>query len=335
MPANKFAMFRYMLIDNMLRRGRRVSLQEIRHACRDRLGVEVSESTILHDISDLRSDSTLGFRAPIANKDGYYYYDEDNYSIFGANLSEDEAVALVFFREVLEMFSDTEIYSDFKGAIQRLIDGMGVYFRMHTSGALENKVQVEKVPEMGGSQYLDTVLDALANQEVLEVTYRSFTSRKERTHFVSPYLLKEYRNRWYLIGYNSRHRQVATYALDRVTGMDYRPDRRFEESGFDPEEYYRHAVGITVRNSGEPLNIKLSFTPVQARYVETLPLHESQELVKSNDKKVIFKYHLVPNFEFTSRILGWGDQVEVLSPLSYRKEIIAALYAALGRYMDQ
>jgi len=335
MPANKSAMLRYMLIDNMLRRGRRASLWDIIHACRDRLDMDISERTILQDISDMRNDRRLGFSAPIKNKDGYYYYSEEDYSIFSANLNEEEATSMLFFQTFLEQFRDTEIYADFRGAIQRLIDGMEVYFRQHITVALENKVQIEKVPEMGGSEYLDTVLDALANRIVLEVRYRSFVREREKTHFISPYLLKEYRNRWYVIGYNVRYRQMATYALDRITGLGYRTDRQFEEVYFDPEEYYRHAVGITVRNSKEPLNIRLSFTPFQARYVETLPLHESQELVKKNDDEVIFKYHLIPNFEFTSRILGWGDQVKVLSPASYRKEIIRALHAALGRYLGQ
>jgi predicted DNA-binding transcriptional regulator YafY len=68
--------------------------------------------------------------------------------------------------------------------------------------------------------------------------------------------------------------------------------------------------------------------------VETLPLHEGQEVVRRNDREVIFRYHLVPSFEFVSRILGWGDQVKVVSPASFRKEIVRLLHTALGRYMD-
>ena len=70
----------------------------------------------------------------------------------------------------------------------------------------------------------------------------------------------------------------------------------------------------------------------QALYLRTQPLHDSQEIIEENDQEVIFKFHLIPTFEFRSRILGWGDQVKVLEPAELREEIIETLRSNLGQY---
>lgn len=173
--------------------------------------------------------------------------------------------------------------------------------------------------------------NALSENIVLQFNHQSFFSKKINTHVIHPYYLKEYRNRWYLIGYNEQFNGIRTYGLDRIQSIEQLDDHKFIESEFDAKKHFKNIVGVTALKK-EPQEILLSFTKAQSKYLITQPLHDSQEIVEENEDEVIFKYYVIPTFEFTSQILGWGDQVKVLEPKEYREEIIKSLKSNLNQY---
>jgi predicted DNA-binding transcriptional regulator YafY len=67
--------------------------------------------------------------------------------------------------------------------------------------------------------------------------------------------------------------------------------------------------------------IKLRFDSSQAKYIRALPLHHSQKEIEINAEFVVFEYRIKPTFDFIQEILLHGDMVEVLTPVSLRKEI--------------
>jgi len=163
-------------------------------------------------------------------------------------------------------------------------------------------------------------MDALKNKKVFSLEYKSFYSEKNTIQIIHPYLLKEYRNRWYIIGYNEEFKGIRTYCLDRIISINKASKIKFFNSGFNAKKYYKNVIGISVPGSA-PVEIHLSFTKEQAQYVITQPLHSSQELVKETKDSVIFKYFLVPNFEFMAQVLGWGEEVEVVRPEEFKKKV--------------
>jgi predicted DNA-binding transcriptional regulator YafY len=46
-------------------------------------------------------------------------------------------------------------------------------------------------------------------------------------------------------------------------------------------------------------------------------------VVSSDEHNTIFRYHLVPTFDFKQELLGRGASVEVLSPDWFRDEVAA------------
>ena len=62
-----------------------------------------------------------------------------------------------------------------------------------------------------------------------------------------------------------------------------------------------------------------------------MPLNKGQKSLKEEDR-VAFRFRLVPTFEFTSQLLGWGPAVEVISPEWLRGAIVEGLKASLLNY---
>jgi hypothetical protein len=100
-----------------------------------------------------------------------------------------------------------------------------------------------------------------------------------------------------------RFAHIALTELYRIKVEDV---SRFIDKGFNAKEYYKNVIGITVPGD-DPVEIHLNFTKEQAQYVITQPLLSSQELVRENKNTIVFKYFLVPNFEFMAQVLGWGE----------------------------
>lgn len=157
----------------------------------------------------MREDARLGFFAPIKHsreKNGYYYEDPD-YSIDNIPLNEEELEALSFASTMLEQYKHIEIFSTFTGAVQKIVDAVSIQ-RMLKAEPSYPFIQFESVPEMKGSEYLMAIIAAIRDKTVLKIKHKRFDSNKAYLHLVHPYLLKEYRNRWYLIGLNDDLEQI-------------------------------------------------------------------------------------------------------------------------------
>jgi len=320
----------------MLSRRAGASLKSIKEAIGNATGRPVTDNTLKHDFVDMRRDGPYDFHAPIAydRHTKRYYYKIPDYSIFKTNISinRDEAASLIFAANVLKQFQKMKIFASFKSAIQQLINTMNIRTEQTINDILTEKIDTETPQEIKGSHHIDPIINALKTNTVLEIRYRSYLSNP-KTHTVSPYLLKEYRNRWYLIGYAAKDDMFKIYALDRIVSIIPDEGSKFIYRSFDPKEYFKNAAGITVLNE-EPREIIISFKKIQSKYIRDLPLHRSQKLIEEKDDEDVFSFYLIPTFEFTSQILGYAGNARVISPGNYRDKIMRLHKEAIERYEE-
>jgi predicted DNA-binding transcriptional regulator YafY len=97
---------------------------------------------------------------------------------------------------------------------------------------------------------------------------------------------------------------------------------------------FEHVVGISGLDE-EPMDVVLEFTPDQGRYIKTLPIHASQEIVEDNEDRLVVSLYVVNNFELRQRILGYGSSVLVLEPEELAEEIEEELRKNLGKYRER
>ncbi|MBN1184070.1 MAG: WYL domain-containing protein [Bacteroidales bacterium] len=333
MPTNKDALIRYRVINRCLKDRKYVTRKELKAACERALDIyPIGIRTIDGDINAMRYDSSLGYNAPIRldRTRGAYYYEDPDYSIDSIPLNEDEIESLVFAARLLDQFRNIEIFKTFTGTVQKLVDAINIY-RQADEDMYRSFIEFESVYETKGTEHLEPLIDAMKNKQVLKVEHKSFTSDKSTINIIHPYQLKEYRNRWFLVGLNEKFKEIRTYGLERIVNIDIERKISFRDSGFDAENYYKNVIGVSVVNR-KAVEIQVAFSEVQAQYVITQPMHHSQELVSHGKNKYVFKYFLVPNFEFYAQILGWGEEVEVLKPESVRERMAHISNRILTKY---
>jgi len=189
----------------------------------------------------------------------------------------------------------------------------------------------ERSLEIKGIQYFDPIVRAIEEKTVLRLYYLPFYEDKPYFNEVHPYLLKEHKSRWYLVGLNAFKGKVRTYALDRIrdlqeaAGSDYMPPTS------DTENYFKYSIGI-IAPEGKPPLIKLAVQKTQAQYLITRPWHDSQNIMEENEEQVVFSFRVHPTYEFRSLVLSLGKDGTILEPVSLKKEIKQELEDMLKQY---
>jgi predicted DNA-binding transcriptional regulator YafY len=335
MPKNKEALIRYRVINRCLKDYKYVTREKLIESCERTLDIyPISERTFNADIHAMRYDNGLGYYAPIRyDRDREaYFYEDPGYSIDNIPLNEEEIQSLSFAATLLDQFKGVSIFNKFAGSVQKIIDAVNIH-RASDEETMLNFIDFEKCPYFKGSEHLQVLIRAIRLKQVVYITYRAFQSEKDHHHDIHPYLLKEYRNRWYLIGFHDYFREIRIYGLDRIVSIEEKPEMIYRESDFSSEQYFRNTIGIFSPVT-DPPEIVLQFSKETAQYILTQPIHESQITIEEKDDSVTFSLKVHPTVELIQVILGWGDSVKVLEPEFLRNRIVETLTKMTGLYIS-
>ena len=187
------------------------------------------------------------------------------------------------------------------------------------SQSVKDRILLEYVPS--GQAYLQTIIEAMKENRVLNMTYHSFWKDKEGNYDVHPYCVKLFRQRWYMVAQGTYHDEPRIYALDRIQELNVK-DETFElPKDWDANEYFDGSYGIITNPHEEKQIVKIKVSASQANYIRSLKIHESQEEVECNEEYSIFTFFLRPELDFQQELLKNGEDVEVIEPQWFRNEI--------------
>ena len=329
MPVNKNALLRYRIIDACLTNTlhRYPTMDYILDKMEEQLGQSISESQFNKDIQQMKRI----YNAPIKYDRTHagYCYTEAEFSIREFPLTHAEIDALDYSTALLQQLKGTRMFQQFENAINKVIEG---YRASKVPGVSQGEfLQVEEPVRTEGSQWLEVILQAIVNKQALAVRYQPF-GRDEKLHVLSPYLLKEYRNRWYVVGHSRIAGNVRVLALDRIRGIDNADEKFFTDNNFSPEDFFRYSFGITQVHGARPEKVVLSFSGVEAPYILSQPLHHSQRIVSQSDDELVVELEVYITTELEMCILSYGQKVKVLQPETLRRDIGKAIGATAALY---
>lgn len=201
------------------------------------------------------------------------------------------------------------------------------------SQSIKSRILLEDVPS--GQVYLHAIIDAMKENRVLNITYKSFWSEKERTYNVQPLCIKLFRQRWYLVvRYDKPGYSPWVCALDRILLLEKTEETFTMPKEWDAEEYFDGFIGVLCYNDCNKETVKIKVSTSQANYLRSLKLHESQKEVERNEDYSIFTYYLRPTYDFIQELLWNGEEVEVLEPQWLRDEMRGRIERMLDLYKD-
>jgi predicted DNA-binding transcriptional regulator YafY len=333
MPHNKHAFTRYRVIDNCLndKWKKYPTIENLADACTRALGTTISTSTIEKDIAAMKQGMPLGQPAPIIYNKTHkgYAYGESGFTISELRLEEEEWEALAYASNLLNHYKDVPLFSAFAAAIQKIHSRFTIPFD-HKDENFEQLVQFEKGNETTGYQWIALFYESIKKKHPVQFVYENIYKNEINSYLILPYLLKEYRNRWYIIGWEETRERYLTFALDRITKpvVQRIPKKRKD---FNAREFLKNAIGI-MEGDGSATEIVLEiFSPID-KLVLLEPLHVSQEIISQTPKSTRIKLNVNVNPELTQKILAFGVNCRVESPAALQEIIKTDLRKTLQYY---
>jgi len=172
-----------------------------------------------------------------------------------------------------------------------------------------------------GTEHMYGLLHAIKKRSVVEIMHCKFWEAKPSLRVLEPYALKESQGRWYLIARDRKDHHVKTFGLDRIYEVHVLREKFIFPKGFDVHEKFKDCFGIIDLKSAATKKVILQFDAEQGEYILAQPLHSSQQTVERNKEFITIQIDVKATYDLIREILSHGDQVQVLSPESLRKEI--------------
>ncbi|MDH3651344.1 MAG: WYL domain-containing protein [Saprospiraceae bacterium] len=335
MPTNLHALIRYRTIDECLtKKGRVWTWEELSSACSDKIyeyeGVDVlpSRRTIMYDIQHMRSGK-LGYHAPITydRLRKSYFYEDPDFSIQKFPLNRDDLFELQYALSILKNFKGFENTSGIENIITKLEHTVTLQ-----EPTTKEIIAFDHSLNEPGQQWLHALYDFIQNENVLKIQYQPFYLDTPYERTISPYLLKEYDNRWFLVCWDHNRESIRNFALDRLLSVEKEPIRFHLDPNFDADVYFKSVIGVTVPQRAKPKTIFIRVDASDAKYLMTKPLHTTQKLLGVTDDYSDFSIEVIPNFELESVLLSFGERLTVLKPKNLRDKLHERVQKQLVKY---
>ncbi len=335
MPTNKNAQLRYKVLDRCFSDFKHKYtidelVDEVNESLSDLTGQIISLRQIRDDIKYMRD--RVSYNAPIkayplgTGRQCYYRYEDRNFTIFDNELSVEEVNDLRSTIEMLGKFRGTPANAWLEEVISNL------EYRFNIKSNSENLIAFENNEQLKGLEYLSDIIEMTTHHQPFNIHYCSFKG-KEQDATIHPYYVKQYNNRWFVLGYNEKYHNLSIYALDRIQSIK-KADIAFKKNeDIDFKAYFDNIIGVTLLDKHTPIEtITLKFEADRFPYVLSKPLHFSQEV--TNEDEHIITIKVKPNYELRQLIFSYIPDVEVLSPAWFREEIKQKIEGNLKKYLS-
>lgn len=340
MPINRSTLIRISTIDRCLQNHyRRWTINDLIEACTDALAEyegrskPVSRRTFQNDLALMRSER-LGYNAPIVVRDNKYYeYEDPDYSITHLPLNEEGLDALNSALDILRQLQGFPQLASSIETISKLNEQIA-----QQTGQVVPAMDMEYTHGYRGEKFIGIIYGAVRKQQTITIEYQSFKAREATSVSLYPYLLKEYRNRWFIIGekVTNRRPQINIFALDRIHSVTIDRQHPFKKCVcFDPAHFFDDTIGVTKQIGDKARRVVIKIDRLQAPYVESKPFHKSQKVEQRfRDGSIQLSLKVIINNELERLILGYGGHAEVIAPPEFREKIAESLRKAMSRYQE-
>ncbi len=232
------------------------------------------------------------------------------YSIFGIMIDCQKVGGYLYYISNPEDIDDDKLR-------KWMLDSFAVGNIIGENLSLNGRILVDEIPS--GRDHLTTILEAMKENRVVNITYRPFKKSHGYTFPIEPYCVKLFDNRWYVLAHNVYYDDIRLYGLDRVETAETTDQVYKLPKDFDAAEYFSTAYGIVLGYDVKPERIVIRANEDHKHYLKSLPLHHSQQLIEDCGEFADFELYLSPTYDFVMKLLQVGSMIEVISPASLRK----------------
>lgn len=333
--ANQQQLIRFMTLDKCFRDTDELySIDRLLGECQHALesadisskDIAVSRRTFFDDIKKMDYDYGMEIEAYTVSgfgKTRFYRYTNvrQKFSLMKFTMKEMNQITDAI--EILSRFPDNPQYEWAKNYLS-------VIQTQQLADEDQNCVEFQDNPNPESNRFFRPLLKAIFRQMPITIKYKKYDS-EVKVHEISPYLLKQFNNRWFLLSKNYGFDKLSLYPLDRIQEVLLLSPNKFEKPRREIKEYFRNIVGVSKKEDKPVETVIIRVTKKDYPYVASKPLHFSQMDLpaRETEDSVFIRLRVQINTELEAAILSYGANMEVIEPKELRDSIknkITTLY---------
>ena len=338
MAANNKSQLRIKILDRIFKSGRKYSIEQLTQLVIEDLmdyqddiknpkKITITTKTIRNDIKDM----LISHPVNIINKGGKFYYESPDDSIDNLNIREND-------RNVIEMA--LQIFSNYKGSsyFEKFND---VFSRVLESSVLRKlQKNIPKFIQIGetigdsGQQWIEPIYQAISDKRCLLIHYNPY-GQNTKIRTISPYILKEYRNKWYMVAHAkeiTENGSTNLFKLFRIQKIELSDSEYYVDPTFNANAYFKYSLGVFHSHELTPIDVKMKFKKHLIPLISENKLHHTMEIISQSQDEITARIKVYNTVELKTLILGFGSGIQVISPLDLKNEIIEELKNSLKNY---
>jgi predicted DNA-binding transcriptional regulator YafY len=277
---------------------------------------EVSVRTVYRDVQAISETGV-----PVVATPGKGYRLMDGFFLPPVSFTSDEAAALVLGGEFVRERVDSELRKAADQALAKL-EAILPAARRDEVARWRGELTFASARAPGDEVRLGELRAAIHNRNVLRIDYWGYRRPAAESREVEPVSLVHLRDGWSVAGYCRARQAGRFFRLERIQTYEVLRET------FEPSE--RHRIGPGDGGPDESPEARVRFAPEVQRWVRDRNLY----LFKREESDA-FVYSLRDEHTLLHWLLGWGGQVEVLSPDSLRERIAAEASRVVEKHTDR
>lgn len=213
--------------------------------------------------------------------------------------------------------------------MERLIEPLELLTALGTDSGLPDCIWPETYP-VKGTQHLSALVRAIREHRRVAFHYRKYSGTGAQERTLSPYALKEWRGRWYVVGQDEQG-LFKTFGLDRMDALWVGPDTFVPDASFDLRRKFADSFGIYSSEEYPLEEVVVAVDAEDAGYLRSRPLHASQEVAGTCGGETLFRFRLRLTPDFVMELLSRSWSLRVVQPAALREQMCRVYEEALRR----
>lgn len=341
MPANKNALIRYRYLDELLSsRVKYYTRQELTDKLNEHLSKSVSKRCVEKDLIDIQDEWGIEYDEKIFDGKKYIHYADPSFSIFNKELTAEERTLLKSVLDTIGQFDGLPNFEWLESMRLKLAKGGNSAL---SSSDLEEEsdrkiIEFNSNPYLKNSNMIAGLFQHIASKQAINIEYLPYHLQAPMYEVVSPYRLKQYNNRWYLLCCRMSDGRFSNYALDRLVSYSLAEGVEFMPCPIEIDEHFDDIIGVTYIKDAPVETVVFAGSPREIQFILTKPLHWTQKRPSAEEQARLHEeYPDVPsdwifltieckwNFELITTLFSFGERILVVSPNRVVEDIIMKL----------
>jgi len=176
-----------------------------------------------------------------------------------------------------------------------------------------------------GEKFYSTIEEAITSWRCLELEYDSIHSGLTQ-RVVEPYFVIFRGRAFYFVAFCRLRQDFRTFRIDRVLSVKISDETFAKRKDIDPENYFKDSWALF---SGESVEVVAKFRGTAARVVLSGKHHPSESIELIDTNEILYRVVTRGLEEIQRWLLGFGADVEVVSPPQLRENL-----ARIGEYLS-